>query len=199
MQKAIEIMRSEHRTLGAAIHALVGIVDNVAIRGGKPNFELLRALLQYIDQFPDQFHHPKEDHYLFRLMLLRAPESAALIHRLEDEHKVNKGLMISLCNRLNVWAANPDRRDALLRFQAEVQYYADFHWAHMRREENELFPIAQQALNPEDWAEIDDAFAGNEDPLFGLTAKEHYDELLRRIVLRAPEPYGVGPRWTDEK
>jgi hemerythrin-like domain-containing protein len=195
MQKALEIMRSEHRTLGAAIHALVGIVDSVAVRGGTPNFELLRALLHYIDQFPDQFHHPKEDHYLFRLVLLRAPDSAALIHRLEDEHKVNKGLMIALCGLLEIWRANSDRRDALLRFQSEVQYYADFHWAHMRREENEVFPLAEQHLLPEDWSEINEAFAGNQDPLFGLTAKEHYDEMLRRIVLRAPEPYGVGARW----
>lgn len=195
MQKAIEIMRSEHRTLGAAIHALVGIVDGVVMRGGAPNFELLRALLQYIDQFPDQFHHPKEDHYLFRLLLLRAPDSADLIHRLEEEHKVNKGLMIALCRLLEIWQSDPGRREALLRFQAEVQYYADFHWAHMRREENEVFPLAEQVLEPQDWTEINAAFAGNQDPLFGLTAKEHYDELLRRIVLRAPEPYGVGARW----
>lgn len=195
MQQAIEIMRSEHRTLGAAIHALVGIVDSVVIRGGAPNFDVLRALLQYIDQYPDQFHHPKEDRYLFRLLVLRLPDCAALVQRLEDDHKVNKGLMIALCRLLEIWHANPDQRNALLRFQNELQYYADFHWAHMRREENELFPLATRHLLPEDWAEINEAFAGHHDPLVGMAAKEHYDEMLRRIVLHAPEPYGVGARW----
>jgi len=195
MQKAIEIMRAEHRTLGAAIHALVGIVDSVTIRGGKPNFELLRGLLHYIDQFPDQFHHPKEDHYLFRLLRLRAPQAEVLISRLEDDHKVNKELMLNLCRSLETWRANADLREALLRFQSELAYYADFHWAHMRHEENDIFPLAEQTLLPQDWDEINEALAGNDDPLFGLSAKQHYDEMLRRIVLRAPEPYGVGARW----
>jgi hemerythrin-like domain-containing protein len=195
MQTAIEIMRAEHRTLGAAIHALVGIVDTVVARSGRPDFNLLRALLGYIDQFPDQFHHPKEDQYLFRLLRLRAPEAEGDLAQLEDEHRVNKELMISLCNSLEVWRKNPDFRDALLHFQSQVKHYADFHWAHMRREENNIFPLAESRLLPEDWAELNTAFAGNHDPLFGLSAKEHYDEMLRRIVLHAPDPYGVGARW----
>lgn len=195
MQTGLEIMRAEHRTLGAAIHALVGIVDTVVARSGRPDFTLLAGLLSYIDQFPDQFHHPKEDQYLFRLLRLRAPEAEPRIALLENEHRVNKELMATLCNSLEAWRRNPDVREALLGFQSQVSNYADFHWAHMRREENDIFPLAEARLLPEDWAEINTAFAGNQDPLFGLSAKEHYNELLRRIVLRAPEPYGVGARW----
>jgi branched-chain amino acid transport system ATP-binding protein len=63
----------------------------------------------------------------------------------------------------------------------------------MDAEENELIPLAKARLTAEDWAEIDEAFLGNTDPLVGVDAGREYRELFTRIVSLAPSPIGLGP------
>lgn len=84
-------------------------------------------------------------------------------------------------------------RDAAA-FAAAVEAYARFHWDHMRKEEKQLLPLAERDLTAEDWQAIDDAFAGNEDPIADLRDKD-FDQLYQRIVNLAPAPVGLGERW----
>ena len=78
-------------------------------------------------------------------------------------------------------------------FAEAVERYSHFHWKHMRREEEEVLPLAAQALTAEDWAAIDAAFASNSDPIVGVPARKEFRELFRRIVAILPPPLGVGP------
>jgi hemerythrin-like domain-containing protein len=52
---------------------------------------VLGAMVYYIDAFPERFHHPKEDRYLFRLLRMRHPAAVKLIERLETEHRAGSG------------------------------------------------------------------------------------------------------------
>ena len=63
----------------------------------------------------------------------------------------------------------------------------------MRKEEDEVLPLAAEALTADDWAAIDAAFASNEDPVVGVPASKAFRELFKRIVTIAPPPWGVGP------
>ncbi len=49
-----------------------------------------------------------------------------------------------------------------------------------------------RALDDDAWAEIDAAFAGNEDPLFGPARKAEFEAPFREIVNDAPAPMGFG-------
>jgi len=84
-------------------------------------------------------------------------------------------------------------RDEFPVFAAAVEAYVAFARNHMRSEETEVIPLAQQHLTPADWAEIDAAFLDHTDPLLGTSARDDFLELFRRIVNRAPPPIGVGP------
>ena len=42
------------------------------------------------------------------------------------------------------------------------------------------------------WDEIDDAFAGNADPLLGTAAGDEYEVLFPRLAHLAPPPIGLG-------
>ena len=64
----------------------------------------------------------------------------------------------------------------------------------MRKEEKQLLPLDERALSEEDWRAVDDAFAGNEDPIADLR-EEDFDKLFQRIVSLAPDPIGLGDRW----
>jgi branched-chain amino acid transport system ATP-binding protein len=189
--RAIQIIEDEHRSLAAVLHGLLYLVREIRLRGVAPDFELLGAMLQYIDAFPERFHHPKEDAYLFRKLRERDPSAAALLDRLEAEHVEGARLIQGLKDAL-ARCQHEEGRD-IADFAQRAADFASFHWDHMRREETEVLPRSRNHLTAQDWEEIDAAFADNDDPLLGADARDGFRQLFRRIVNLAPPPLGVGP------
>ena len=79
-------------------------------------------------------------------------------------------------------------------FLGAVDAYADFHWKHMRKEEEQILPLAERYLSARDWEAIDRAFDVNKDPVAGIRERD-FQALFTRIVNLAPEPIGLGDRW----
>ena len=50
----------------------------------KPNFDLLRALIFYIDAYPGRLHHPKESDHLFKHLRARSDEAGELLDKLDS-------------------------------------------------------------------------------------------------------------------
>ncbi|MGE5089146.1 MAG: hemerythrin domain-containing protein [Candidatus Levyibacteriota bacterium] len=189
--KAIDVILDEHRSLAAVLHGMLYLVRDIRDHGSAPNFDLLGAMVYYIDAFPERYHHPKEDRYLFRFLRQRHPEAGPVLDRLVHEHQVGARKIRDLEQALERY--HQGGAPEFPAFADAVSAYADFHWSHMRTEENQVLPMARQYLKPEDWAEIDAAFTGHGDPLFGAKAETEYENLFRRIVNLAPPPIGVGP------
>ena len=70
--------------------------------------------------------------------------------------------------------------------------YLGSYREHMRKEEEFLFPLAHELLTAEDWAAIDRAFEGNQDPLAGMRDTRDFEKLFQRIAEIAPPPIGLG-------
>lgn len=189
--QAIRIIQDEHRSLAAVLHGMLYLVREIRERGAKPDFAVLRAMVYYIDAFPERFHHPKEDRYLFRLLRTRCPEASPLLERLETEHRAGAEKIRRLEQALARYQEGGAKEFPA--FAAAVDAYAGFHWEHMHAEEKQLLPLAEKHLTTGDWEAIDAAFTGHTDPLFGAAAGAEYDQLFRRIVNLAPPPIGVGP------
>lgn len=187
--QASTIILIEHRSLDAVIDGMLYLVRQIRL-GAKPNFEVFDAMIQYINAFPERFHHPKEDAYLFKRLRERHPGAAPLLDRLEADHRKGTERVRDLAQTLTGYRHGGEARFAA--FERAVTEYADFQWKHMSVEETQLLPLARQYLKQEDWQEIDAAFSGNSDPLLGAKAGAEYDELFRRILLLAPPPIGVG-------
>jgi hemerythrin-like domain-containing protein len=190
--KAISIIRDEHRSLAAVLHGMLYVVREIGEHGRKPDFRLLAAMMYYIDTFPERFHHPKEDRYLFRILGLRDPDAASLLNRLDAEHRAGADKIRALEQALTRYEAGGPAEFS--NFRTAVEAYAKFHWDHMHAEETELLPLAEKYLTPADWVEIDTAFLGHTDPLLGAEAGAQYDALFSRIVNLAPPPIGLGPQ-----
>lgn len=189
---ALDIIRNEHQSLAAVLQGLLYLVRQTREGGRKPNFRLLSAMLYYIDTVPERFHHPKEDKYLFALLRERRPECAPLLDQLQREHLQGAGKIRELAQDLLHYEQS-GTMEAGSKFATDVESYALFHWDHMRLEEREVLPLAQQHLEPADWQIINAAFMGHSDPLLGLGAKAGVESLFTRIVNLAPAPIGVGP------
>ena len=192
MQKAIRILRDEHRSISAVLQSLQHLARMAQDPALKPDFAVFRAMIYYIDAFPERSHHPKVDNYLFARLLGRSAAARPLIERLQAEHVEGARLVRDLERAVLAFEATWPR--GAEDFAAAVNAYAEFHWNHMRCEEQELLPLAEQALNAEDWAAIEAAFAGNADPIADLRGQD-FDKLFARIVSIAPAPIGLGAPW----
>jgi len=189
--QAIRIIRDEHRAIAAILHGMLFLVRKIRDRGATPDFNLFGAMIYYIDAFPERFHHPKEDRYLFHVLRVRHPDSVSLLDRLEEEHRTGaykiRALEQALARYQHGGASEfPD-------FAKAVEDYAAFHWNHMRAEEDEVLPLAEKHLSAADWDGVDTAFLGHVDPMHGAGAEGEYQALFTRIVNLAPPPIGVGP------
>ena len=190
--KAIQKIREEHRSISAVLHGLKQLARDAQNAGVKPDFAVFRAMIHYIDEFPEKLHHPKEDLYLFPPIAARAPKAQKTIDELRAEHKEGAKLVREL-ERALVFFEDSCPLGAE-EFLATVDAYAEFHWKHMRKEEQEILPLAEKHFSPGDWDAVNHAFDVNKDPIAGIRERD-FQELFTRIVNLAPEPVGLGERW----
>ena len=188
---SIHIIRDEHTTLAAMLRSLGMMIDRGP--GAHPHnfFDAFRAMLFYIDEFPERLHHPKETELLFPKVAQRVPETVELIAQLDREHELGEANVRELQHLLLAWELlGESRRDA---FTTAAKRYLGFYLEHMRLEETVILPAALKVLSLEDWKEIDAAFETNCDPLTGKYPRDPmYDQLFTRIVNLAPAPIGLG-------
>ncbi|HYL90634.1 MAG TPA: hemerythrin domain-containing protein [Burkholderiales bacterium] len=190
--KSIQKIRDEHRSISAVLHGLKQLARDAQNAGVKPDFAVFRAMIHYIDEFPEQLHHPKEDQYLFPPLAARLPETQPLIDSLRGEHKQGAKLVRELERALVFFEDSWPMGAA--EFLETVDAYADFHWEHMRKEEQQILPQAERYLTARDWEAIDRAFDVNRDPIADVKERD-FQALFSRIVNLAPEPVGLGDRW----
>jgi hemerythrin-like domain-containing protein len=186
---ALDVIRDEHQALAAMLRSLGLLLQQARREGRLPPFDVLRAMLFYIDEFPERLHHTKESELLFPKVRARAPELAAVLEKLERDHVAGERAIRELEHLLLAFEVmGESRREA---FEAAAERYIARYLEHMAREESDIIPAATRVLTAADWAELDAAFAANKDPLTGHEPEEGYRPLFRQIVNRAPAPIGL--------
>ena len=188
---SIHIIRDEHTALAAMLRSLGTMVDRGPGAHPQNYFDVLRAMLFYIEDFPERLHHPKETKLLFPKVAERVPETRNLIALLDREHELGETNVRELQHRLLTWELlGESRREA---FSVASKRFLGFYLEHMQLEENVILPAAIKVLSAEDWKEIDAVFEANCDPLTGKYPRDPmYDELFTRIVNQVPAPIGLG-------
>ena len=190
--QALQIIQEEHRKLWRVAITLNIVADELD-GGSAIGQDFFSAVFDYIETFVDQAHHPKEDGYLFRLLRLRTDRADAILADLEADHHSGPDKLKAL--RASLSRAS---QGASTEFTRALRDYTQGLKEHIRVEERDLFPIAQEVLTTDDWAEVNRAFLDNRDPLFGEQATEQYRELYHRIVALAPESVGLGGHSAGE-
>jgi hemerythrin-like domain-containing protein len=187
----LDVIHDEHQALSAMLRSLSMLLTQARREGVLPDFEVLRAMLFYVDEFPERLHHTKESGLLFPRLRERAPELGPVIDRLDREHARGEQAIRDLEHALLAFEVMGERRRAA--FEQAVERYVAFYLEHMAVEEDELLPAARRLFSEDDWTDLDVAFASNRDPLTGHEPEEGYRPLFHKIVMNAPAPIGLGP------
>jgi len=195
--RAYDIIRNEHRAIAAVIHCLEQILKEVREDELDPPFDVLDLVVRYLAEFPDQFHHPKEDDYLFPAVARQDPAAAAVIHELQEQHEDCVRKTAGLASLLAAWKAG--KAGSHEAFDQAAKSYVAFQWEHIRLEETKILPAARETLSEADWRTIDTAFGENDDPIFGANPQAAFNGLFRKIVATAPAPWGLGARHEPKR
>ena len=189
--KALDIIQGEHRGMwrvASAMDALAQTLERPEERTA--SIQAIGAMLDYIDGYIDQVHHPKEDQYLFSALKRHAHGVGTVVERLEHEHRDGPRFRDELRQAVqSVAAGRSNDMPALVQSVAE---FTEQLRAHIRAEEMHVMPEARKVLTAQDWQAIDAAFLDNDDPLFGARARSEFEALKARIIAITPAPVGLG-------
>ena len=190
-RRSLHIIRDEHASLAAMLHSMTKLLERGPAEDAAQFFDVMRAMLFYIDEFPEQLHHPKESNLLFPKVAKKAPEVRGAIDRLERDHMHSEKAVRDLLHLLLAWEMVGSSRKAA--FVDALGPYVESYLDHMHLEETVILPAAQSALSDEDWMEVDKDFDLNADPLTGkYPPGPAFEKLFSRIVRKAPAPIGLG-------
>jgi hemerythrin-like domain-containing protein len=187
---SLRVIRDEHQALSAMLRSMSMLLAQSRRESRLPDFDVLRAMLFYVDEFPEKLHHTKESELLFPRVRQRAPELADVIDRLERDHVKGEHAIRELEHSLLAFEVMGEPRRMV--FEQALERYTRSYLEHMATEEHDILPAAQKHFSADDWAALDAAFEANRDPLTGHEPEEGYRPLFRKIVMKAPAPVGLG-------
>lgn len=178
MTKIIDLLRDEHRTIEKLLVVLEQELD-VFDRRERPDYEILQAVIDYFEDFPERSHHPKED-LIFSRLRARDPAAAASVAKLEAEHRQGSQRLERLAHTVaSILTDHELRRET---FDTVVRDFIDNERAHIAFEEQSFFPAAVKALRPQDWTELETKLSGGSDPLLNGEIEEKFHALKERIL-----------------
>jgi len=149
-----------------------------AVAGRPLDADLIVLSLRYLRDFPEWFHHPREE-ALFALAIRKDPSREAALAPVMAEHDAQPASNERLLDAFEALAEDggqpPD--DTL----TELRRYIEDQRRHMQRENEEIFPVLLAVLDEADWTfeALDIA-----DPLHGTRDPGAFRPLLDRIAVR---------------
>lgn len=174
-------LRSDHEN----VTTLLDILDEQMNRVGKSkkaDYDLMRDIMHYMTTYPDGFHHPMEDVVIEKLIERDRTCRDFALSLVKDHAELAK--KSKSCLEMLLKVINGEvvlRKDIVARATDYVQTLR----SHMKKEEERLFPRAEEVLSAEDWKRISDQVERQRDPVFGEIVDAQYQSIYRFISLQS--------------
>jgi hemerythrin-like domain-containing protein len=178
-QRAVTVIRNEHRSLAAVIRVMLDLVAHCTQPSEKDR-KWLGAALFYIEHFPERLHHPKEELTIFRLLRERTPVSHSLLNELVQQHRDASAELHELREALKGFVS--ESAGGRENFRTVLNAFAESQWRHMDAEELVIIPMAGRHLTSKDWASIAATFESHEDSQFDVDTEASFAEVLTRLM-----------------
>ncbi len=183
---AIGMITREHQLVETMLQTLLRLINDVEKLQSEPDFPLLAAELNFMEDFQDGHHHPLEEYYLFRPLRRRAPDMIPIMDELNAEYMRGSAALTEMAHALVRYHGGA--QDGFRRFKSIIDTYADMMMGRISVE-NALHERARECLTTEEWLEISCAFEANSDSPANRVPREELQRLRQRIVLRLPQKF----------
>ncbi|MOA20975.1 Hemerythrin HHE cation binding domain protein [compost metagenome] len=173
MSQAIADLRHEHDAILEALQVLERMAEQ-ADRGAIATADLT-AFLGFLREFVDRCHHGKEEGLLFPAMARAGlAEHGGFIDELLAEHVQGRALVQAMAQ-----AGTPTINAA--EFAAAATAYAEHLRAHIAKENDTFFPMAERLLDTPTMEALHQAFAEHEAKVIGAGRHEQLHQLLHQL------------------
>jgi hemerythrin-like domain-containing protein len=164
MSQLLEKLHRDHMNLARLLDLLSAELDALAA-GHESNFDLKIEMLDYIEHYAEKVHHPTEDQInavAFKKKSMKP--HAAIYERISREHTS----LLGLANRFRSTLEGAMQGEVMLRDEVETQgrEFVALQRQHIDLEEEEVFPLIDQAMTDKDWQKLEAEITHGDDPVF---------------------------------
>jgi hemerythrin-like domain-containing protein len=179
MTTATKMLRQEHEAILRMLDATEEVAGRLE-RGASVAPDILSGLLEFFQLFADRCHHGKEEDLLFPALAQKGlPTSGGPIAVMLHEHALGR----SLIGRMEeAGMAYGSDASAGPRWAEAAAGYASLLRAHIQKENNVLFVMAENLLSQSEQQELSEAFERIEVEKMGPGTHERLHAVMEKII-----------------
>jgi hemerythrin-like domain-containing protein len=173
-----QVLMAEHELILEALDALERKVAAIGA-GTPPDRAYFEKAVTFLREFADKCHHGKEENLLFVRMTERGfPVQSGPIAVMLSEHEAGRAYIRGIADGASGLGTDPAAAE---RIAQNARGYIDLLRAHIGKENNVLFPMADRALTSEDQVHLTKEFERFEAEETGAGVHEGMLALLREL------------------
>lgn len=180
MTKVISNLRKEHENF----KKLLNLLDTqlyLLRKEEEPDYQLMTDILCYMTQYADLVHHTKEE-AIFYHVAERKPNVAENVAYIVKQHRMIEKYGASFYEYLKDIIGG-QRIMQLNNIEKAGRLYSTTLRSHLNQENRDLFGLAEQLLNENDWKKIEASTQSKSDPIFGdEPIKDRFHLLCDQLV-----------------
>jgi hemerythrin-like domain-containing protein len=177
----IEELKNEHRAVEESLRILESLCRKIETQGRIPEPAHIDQLLEFFAVFVDTCHHGKEEAHLFPALEAQGvPREGGPVGVMLAEHVTGRNHIRGMRQALADYKGG--RLAAGADFVRHARGYADLLRQHIFKEDNVLFPMANQRLPAEVKNELAKGFERIEEEKVGAGKHEAFHRMLNELA-----------------
>jgi hemerythrin-like domain-containing protein len=173
-------LEHEHGTILLVLRAAEREAANIADTGSV-HPDRTQKMVEFFREFADRCHHAKEEKWLFPLVRDRGTDAdARAVEGLLAEHQEARRCVRQISEGLTRMKAHQASGAGLV--EENLSAYVALMRVHIRKENTEFFPRAEELLTETDQATLAEAYRGIETKEMGEGTHEKYVELAQTLA-----------------
>ena len=183
--RPVQILSSEHRVIEIVLDCLEQMAKKVHAEGTL-DFGHAQEAVDFIRNFADRCHHGKEEDRLFPAMVRKGvPNENGPIGVMLFEHEQGRNFVAAMAAAIS--AHEQGEKEAAKLFAFSAEQYVQLLRAHIQKEDQILFPLADRVMSDDDRTELLKQFDIVEKEHMGAGTHEKYLKMAESLA----QAYGV--------
>lgn len=177
--KSTEVLKEEHGGVKIMLRILGKVSDRLESGQSVPP-ENLDRILEFLKVFVDRCHHAKEEDFLFPAMERAGiPREGGPIGVMLAEHAKGREYVRGMSDA--VAGCKRGDRDAVVRFTSNARSYTELLLAHIDKEDEVLYPLADGKLDEATDRKLVEDFEKVEEERVGHGKHEEFHWLMEEL------------------
>jgi hemerythrin-like domain-containing protein len=179
--KPTEEMREEHKAIKLMLNILEKVCAKLKSKEELP-YRDFDSILEFFQVFVDKCHHQKEEDLLFpEMKKTMVPTEDGLIDLLLTEHQKGRDYIKRISEAFNKYKIGKPAPKTDSNIIENTTDYIELLTRHINREDNTLFPIAEEKLSEEKQKELLNGFERLEEEKIGIGKHEEFHKTLHNL------------------